>query len=162
MKRNLVIATLVAVLFATLNAGPIPAARAWGSGGCSNAGVAGSFGYSYTGTLILPTGVVPAAAVGRYASDAAGNLNGSQTRTVGGGVAQETITGKLSVNADCSATLLAKVYQGGVFQRSAVIALQYDDNASQARGIFESLILSNGTNVPVVITIEGKRLFHGE
>jgi hypothetical protein len=40
-----------------------------------------------------------------------------------------------------------------------VLALVYDNNQKQARGIFQSLTLPNGTNVPVVITIDLARVF---
>ena len=49
---------------------------------CSNASVAGDWGYSYTGTIFTPGGALPGASVGRYSQDEAGNVTGSQSRCV--------------------------------------------------------------------------------
>jgi hypothetical protein len=43
-------------------------------------------------------------------------------------------------------------------QRTAVIALVYDQSLNHVRGIFQSLTLPDNTNVPVVLTIDGDRL----
>ena len=44
-------------------------------------------------------------------------------------------------------------------QRTAVLALVYDGNTNHARMIFQSLTLPDGTNLPVVLTIDANRLF---
>lgn len=126
---------------------------------CSNASAAGNWAYTYTGPLILPTGAVPAASVGRYTQDAAGNIAGSQTRSVGGDSGVETIAGTVAVNKDCTATANINVYQDGQLQRTAVLALVYDNDGNHARMIFQSLTLPDGTNLPVVITVDANRLF---
>jgi len=46
----------------------------------------------------------------------------------------------------------------GQLQRTAALALVYDNNGNHARMIFQSLTLPNSTNVPVVITIDANRL----
>ena len=46
----------------------------------------------------------------------------------------------------------------GQLQRTAVLALVYDSNENHARMIFQSLTLPDGTNVPVVLTVEANRL----
>jgi hypothetical protein len=56
-----------------------------------------------------------------------------------------------------SATI--NVLVNGQLQRSAGLALVYDNNKNHARMIFQSLTLPDGTNAPVVITIYGNRLF---
>src|SRR5260370_39203634 len=71
---------------------------------CSLAGVAGKWGYTYTGSIILPTGRVPVAAVGRFTLDADGNLSGTQTRSNGGVSAQGTISAKVTMKANCTET----------------------------------------------------------
>jgi len=71
----------------------------------------------------------------------------------------EDISGSVSVNGDCSATATIDVLTNGQVTRTAVLALVYDDNQKKARGIFQSLTLPNGTNVPVVITIDFARVF---
>jgi hypothetical protein len=129
---------------------------------CSLASVAGKWGYTYTGTLILPTGTVPVAAVGRFTLDASGNLTGAQTRNNGGISSQETITARISVNADCTGTGNFNVYQSGQLVRTAALAFVFDDDSRELRGIFESLTLTNGPSLPVVITVEAKRIFTTE
>lgn len=161
MKRNLARTKLVVLSVVTLCMSLAPAANAENNGSCSAANVAGKWAYTYTGVLILPTGAVPLASVGSFTQDATGNMAGSQNRSVGGASAQETVTGTITVNGDCTGTLDANVYQSGQFVRSAVIPLVYDNNRKHFRAIFQSLTLPDGTNLPVVITIDGTRLSSG-
>ena len=125
---------------------------------CSLANTAGDWAYTYTGTIFTKNGPVPAAAVGRFHQDAAGNITGSQTRSVAGNSAVEEISGTASVNSDCTATATINVLVNGQVQRTAVIAAVYDNDRNHARDIFESLTLSDGTNVPVVLTADLQRL----
>ena len=161
MKRNIARTTFVIISVVTLCMSLASAAYAEDNGSCSTETVAGTWAYTYTGTLLLPTATVPAAAVGSFTEDEKGNFAGSQNRSVGGVSAQETLTGTITVNADCTGTLNANVYQSGKVVRSAVIAVIYDNNRRHLRAIFQSLTLPNGTNVPVVITIDGMRLTSG-
>jgi hypothetical protein len=126
---------------------------------CSLSGISGSWAYTYSGTIFTPAGPVPAASVGRFSQDAGGNVTGSQTRTVAGASGVEDISGSVSVNGDCSATATVNVFVNGQLIRSAALALVYDNNQKHARGIFQSLTLPNGTNVPVVITLDFARVF---
>jgi len=160
MKRNLAVAMFVATLFATLNAGPTPA-RAMEGGGCSVASVAGDYGFTYNGTAILPTGTVPVAAVGNYSTDAAGNFVGTEINSLGGTAAFQTILGNITVNRDCSATLVAKVYQAGTLVRTSFVHLQYDNNARDTRIIFQKVVLPDGSTLPVVITGDSRRVSQG-
>ena len=89
MKSNSARTTLTILSFAVLLATLAPAADA---STCTMASVAGNWGYTYTGTLILPTRPVPVAAVGRYTVDLNGNISGTQTRSVGGDTAQERLS----------------------------------------------------------------------
>jgi hypothetical protein len=66
------------------------------------------------------------------------------------------------VNRDCTATATINVLVAGVLQRTAVLALVYDTNTNHARMIFQSLKLPDGTNIPVVITIDANRLISKE
>ena len=50
------------------------------------------------------------------------------------------------------------VYVDGALQRTAVLAFVFDSNQNHARMIFQPLTLPDGTNVPVVITLEANRL----
>ena len=158
MKRNLARAILGTLFLAAL-VSLAPAAQAHG---CTMSDVAGKWGYTYTGTIILPTGAVPAAAVGRFNLDAMGNISGTQTRNVGGSVAEETIKGTGTVNADCTATYKVDVYDGaGNLLRTAVLASVFVDNATELRAMFASLVLPSGASLPTVITVNGKKL-HSE
>jgi len=126
---------------------------------CSNVETAGNWAYTYTGTIFSPSGPLPAASVGHYRQDAAGNINGSQARSVAGASGLEDISGTVSVNKDCTANATIEVRFKGQLQRTAALALVYDNNSNHVRTIFQSLTLPDGTNVPVVITIDGNRLF---
>jgi hypothetical protein len=158
MKRIVAQTTFAVLLLMTLHLFLAPPMRAQDDNACSNASVAGKWGYTYTGTVILPTGGVPVAAVGRFTLDAAGNLSGAQTRSNGGISSQETISAKVTVNADCTGTGSFNVYQSGQLVRTAVLALVFDDGARELRAIFESLTLVNGPTLPVVITVQARRI----
>jgi hypothetical protein len=156
MKRKFARTTLL-ISVAALCLGVAPAVH--GAETCSNAKAAGQWGFTLTGTLILPTGLVPGAAVGRFRVDAAGNVSGTEARNVGGGFANETITGSWTVNSDCTVTLNVNIYESGVLVRTSVLAGVLVDNSSKIRAVQESLALPDGTTIPVVITVEGNKLF---
>jgi hypothetical protein len=136
-----------------------PAAQAHNRS-CSQAGAAGEWGYTYTGTIFHPTaGAIQTASVGRFSQDAEGNMSGTQTRSVNGSVAVETIKGTGTVNHDCTATYKVDVYDGaGNLLRTAVLAAVFVDNGTEVRAIFASLVLPNGASLPTVITLNGKKL----
>ena len=117
---------------------------------CSNAGQAGNWAYTYTGTIFTQNGPVPAASVGHFSQDSEGNITGSQVRSVAGNSGLEDITGNVAVNRDCTATATINVI---------VNALVYDSDGNHARMIFQSLTLPDSTNVPVVLTIDANRSF---
>lgn len=162
MKRTIIMRAMLATILCATFLSLLPTARAQDDGVCSNATVAGKWGYTYTGTVLIPTPTgtlpVPVAAVGKFTLDADGNLSGTQTRSNGGASAEETITAKVTVNADCAGTGAFTVYQSGLPVRSAVLALVFDDDSREIRGIFESLTLTNGPSLPVVITVNAKKI----
>ncbi|MDQ6825503.1 MAG: hypothetical protein M3007_08600 [Candidatus Eremiobacteraeota bacterium] len=159
MKRGLVATALVAILLTAFSLNPAAPARAFGAGGgCSNASAAGNWGYTFTGTLFPPTGPVQVAAVGKFTQDAAGNFVGSHSRNAGGIFGKEVVKGIIAVDSDCSATAIINVYHAGVLNRSGVIDFVYVDNSREVRGVFEGVVLANGTKLPVVVTFDGKRL----
>lgn len=161
MRRTFFPTTFATILCATLLS-LVPTARAQDNAVCSNVTVVGKWGYTYTGTLLLPTPTgtlsIPVAAVGRFTLDIDGNLSGTQTRSNGGMSSQETLTAKITVNADCTATGNFNVYQSGQLVRTAVLALVFDDDSKEARAIFESLTLINGPTLPVVITVQARKI----
>ena len=158
MKHTFSRTPLAIILFATFCLSLAPEMRAEDEGHCSNDTVAGKWGYSYTGSLILPTGAIPVASVGRFTLDAEGNLSGTQTRSNDGSSSVETITATLTVNADCTGTGNLNVYDSGQLVRSAVLAFVFVDGSKEFRVIFESLTPTGGPSLPVVITANGKKL----
>lgn len=129
---------------------------------CSTASVAGTWGFTDTGTAILPTGPVPFAAVGTITGDAHGNLSGTQTTSLGGRVSKETFKGTGIVNSDCTGTATFSVYDesGTTLLRTATFSVVFVDNAREEREIATSLVLEpTGTQVPTVITGSAKKLF---
>lgn len=155
MKSNIV----RIVFFATFLLGLAAVASAQQGQVCTSYMVAGTWGYTETGTLILPTGAVPYASVGSYTLDAYGNLSGARTASAGGTILKATIKGTATVNSDCTGTLTVSFYdESGKRQGTAdtVKAIVYVDNAKEARMI----IISGG--YPSVLTTEAKKLFHVE
>ena len=125
---------------------------------CSTARAAGSWGATLTGTILLPTGGVPAAAVLRIGADDAGNFSGTEERNVGGQFAHETLTGHWTVQSDCTGTVRASIFQSGVLTRRVVLSVVFDDDSRQLRMVQQSLTLPDGTSIPVVVTLEGRKL----
>ena len=125
---------------------------------CSTATTAGNWAYTYTGTILTANGLLPAAAVGHFKQDSDGNVTGSQTRSVAGSPGVEDVSGSVSVNKDCTATATIDVRVNGQLQRTTVLALAYDNDANHVRMIFQTVTLPDGTNLPVVITIDGNKL----
>ena len=154
MNTNTVRILHFALAIAVLATAPLQAQASQ----CSNATAAGSWAYTYTGTIFTPSGPLPAASVGHFVQDRAGNVSGSQARTVAGSSGIEDTNGSVIVNADCTASATINVLVNGQLQRTATLALVYDSSGNHARMIFQSLTLPDGTNVPVVITIDANRL----
>ena len=129
---------------------------------CSLSGTAGTYALTLTGTVILPTGPVPIAAVVRVTLDAAGNATGTESRNVGGGFADETLSGTYTVNPDCTGTAAIQFYESGHLVRTSVLSLIFDNNQREVRMVQKSLQLPNGAFLPVVATVAGKRIFSEE
>jgi hypothetical protein len=154
MKHSTILTTLSVLALFVLLAGLTPPAQA---ANCSTATVSGSWGATLTGTLILPTGPVPIAAVLRAEVEVDGTFAGTEARSVGGGYADETLTGKWTVNPDCTGTVIASFFEDGQLVRTSALAVIFDENSKQFRMVQKSLTLPDGTQLPVVITAEGKK-----
>jgi len=155
MKRNMVRTMLLMISLATVCIGVAPAAQA---AKCSTETVAGDWGLTLIGTILTPSGGVPAAAIATATIDKNGTVtNGSEARNVGGGYADETVTGNWTVNPDCTGTLNVNIYESGVLVRVSVVSITFDDDSAELRGVQKSLTLPDGTNVPVVLTLEGRK-----
>lgn len=156
MNRNMCHARLLIFALVALVMSLSPAANA---SRCSIATVAGSWGVTLTGTLLLPTGPVPGAAVAKLNADSAGNITGTEARNVGGGFANETIAGAWTVNSDCTGVVSANIYESGVLVRTVVLSLVFDQSSTEIRMLQQSLTLPDGTSIPVVVTVQGRKLF---
>jgi hypothetical protein len=153
MKLNKTRPTLFLSLF-FLFTGLAPIARA---GTCSTATAAGVWGFTLTGTLLLPSGPAPAGAVGNATLRVDGTIYGTEARNVGGDFANETFKGTYTVNANCAGTLTAHFFEAGQLVRTSVLSLVFDENSTQLRMVQQSLTLPDETQVPVVITVEGRK-----
>ena len=157
MKRNIVwtmffVAALVLVLAS--------AALAQDRFICSSAGVAGTWGTTLTGTQILPTGPVPFASVNRITYDPAGNFSGTQTRSSNGTVSRVTFRGTYTVNPDCTGKKTIRAFDpSGNLLNTAEADFVLVNNAKELLEIFTSVVLANGTSVPVIITGHSIKLF---
>jgi hypothetical protein len=154
MQQNLARQTLTIAFFALLVATMTPAAQA---ANCSAATVKGDWALTLSGTLLLPTGSVPVAAVVRATLNLDGTVTGGEARTVGGEYADETLSGTYAVNSDCTGSATVNFYEAGQLVRTSVLAMVFDDNSKQVRMVQKSLTLPDGTQLPVVILVEGKR-----
>ena len=160
--RNHILRTIA---FAILSLGLAAAASAQTGHTCSLRNVAGAWGYTDTGTLFRPTGPVPFVFVGTFTTDAAGNFMGTQISNVGGAVAQDTLRGEITLDPGCTGLLTVGIYDPAEnLLRTAIWALVYVDDAREIRGVFKSLVLSDGTIVPAIGSSDSKRLSrnHGE
>ena len=155
MKTNFARALLVLAATLVVALAPLQAEASH----CSNATAAGNWAYTYTGTIFTQNGPLPAASVGHFNQDEAGNITGSQARSVAGNSGVEDIAGNVTVNKDCTSSGTINVLVNGQLLRSAALAGVYDNNGNHGRLIFQSLKLPDGTNIPVVITVDANRLF---
>jgi hypothetical protein len=155
MNRNIA-RTLAVLSFAVLLAAFAPAAHA---ANCSLETVAGHWGFTLSGTAILPgAGPDLVAAVGEFEADEKGNGTGAEARSIGGGYADETLSGNWTVNPDdCTGTLTVHIYESGQLVRTSIASIVFDRNSKEVRMVQKSLTLPNGTQLPVVITLEGAK-----
>jgi hypothetical protein len=141
------------------------AAVGWADGGrCSNAGVAGEWGYTKTGTLFHPlAGAVPFATMGKLTLARDGTLSGVNNGSVNGAVSNDVLAGTFHIDADCTGTATVEVYdQLGNLLRTIGMALVVDDDAGELRGLVTSLVLPNGASLRSVITAQAKRVTREE
>lgn len=129
---------------------------------CSNATAAGSWSFTVTGTFFFPSpiGAVPLVNLGIFRSDQSGNVSGSQTRNVGGAVGEETITGTLSLDPDCTGTLIARAFNpsSGALMGTAIAKIVLDDNGRHMQALITVELDSNGHPFPGVVSGAGERV----
>src|ERR1700686_1976115 len=158
MKRNISLTTLAMISLTMLYVGLAPTARAQDERGCSNASVAGKWGFTTNGSVV---GIGPRDSLGIFTLDGAGNLlKGKATSSLNGSVTDETFSGTYSVNPDCTGKLSIQIFDlPGNKILAATLDLVFDNNVRELRAIFTSAVLPNGTPLATVITVQAKRLF---
>jgi len=140
-KLTLMQITLVATIF-TLTTLPALAAS------CSQVGIAGDYGYSFSGFVATPTGTfVPVAGAGKITFDKHGNVSGTQTRSLAGSALDETFSGTYSVNADCTGSFTVVVQPD---TRTSTVNLVWTDDTNGVSAAF--------TNPGFVISVTARRL----
>jgi hypothetical protein len=155
MKHNIARTTVVQIALAMAVVSIAPSAYAQH---CSFAGAAGSYGFSDSGTVV---GVGPRAAVGLLTFNAAGQVQGPVTASLAGGITQTSLFGTYTVNPDCSGTAsFAELDQNGNPVLTATVVVVWDDNMREARFIFTSVVLANGTPLATAVNGEAKKLMH--
>ena len=138
------ILTLLALVATMLTFTTLPAMAA----PCSQFGVAGDYGYSFSGFVATPTGTfVPAAGAGRITFDRHGNVTGTQTRSLTGSALDETFSGSYTVNADCTGSFTVVVQPD---TRTSVVNLVWTDDTNGVSAVF--------TNPGFVIAVTARRL----
>ncbi len=162
MKRNFRSTMLVILFFAAFDMSMAPTAQAQDEGGCSNAAAAGKWGFTTAGTVFLASGPAPVVVVGSFKLDAAGNLEGTQTRSLNGlPVNRETISGTILVNSDCTATAAISVFHSGVLNRTSTLDLVFVENLRGVRGVFTSATTAGGVSIGTVLTFDGNKQLTG-
>jgi hypothetical protein len=144
------------ISFVALLTGLAPAAHA---AKCSTATAAGIYGFSDSGTVV---GVGPRAAVGQLTLDAAGNIKGTVTASLAGGVSSTTVSGTYAVNPDCTGTTSFGEYdQSGNLILTATVDIVWDDNMREIRFLFTSIVLADGTHLMSVVNGDARKLVSG-
>ena len=122
---------------------------------CSLARAAGKWSFTDQGTVL---GIGPRTAAGVLTLDGNGNvLNGVAASSLNGTIASETLSGTYTVNPDCSGTFDAKIFSGGAELFEVTLFTAYDSDMREIRAVFTSVVAPNGTVLPTVIHLEGRK-----
>ncbi len=150
-------------LFATLVMSLAAVAGAGDRGTCRSTAVVGTWGYTLTGYVILPSGPAPFATVGRVIFHVDGTISGTQIASLGGQVSEDTILGTWEpTDPDGIFTFSVGLYDDkGNLLRTADWAGVHVDSGRESRAIMTSLVLPNGTSIPAIVTLNAKRLYPG-
>lgn len=119
------------------------------------ASAAGAWGFTDNGTVL---GIGPRTAVGVFTLDKHGNLtNGTATSSLNGTVAEETFSGTYTINSDCTGTVSVKIYSGSTELFAVTLNTVFDDNVTELRGLFTSIITPGGVSLPSVVGLQAKK-----
>ena len=158
MKSNITRTTFLILFVVTLCLSLAPAGQAQNNGTCSNASVAGTWGFTTNGTII---GIGPRDSLGIFTLNGAGKLvNGKATASLNGNITDETFSGTYTVNPDCTGKFAIDIFDlSGNKLLTATLDLVFDDNVKHLRALFTSAVVPNGPALSTVITVDAKRLF---
>jgi hypothetical protein len=163
MKRQ----SVRTVCFAALAIG-LAAVAAAQDRGCSNASLRGTWAYTETGSVIVPTGpgttmTVLAAATGTYTFDGDGEFTGDQYSSANGTISHDTKQGTYTMNPDCTGMLdLWVTNQAGVLARHSMWSIVIADNGREMRSIMTSMLaLPSNTPLSPIMTMTATKLFPG-
>jgi hypothetical protein len=154
MQQNPFYRTLTIISFGLLVSALVPAAQA---ATCSAATVKGDWALTLSGSLLLPTGPVPVAAVVKATLNLDGTVKGGEARNVGGQYADETLSGTFTVNADCTGSATVNFFEDEQLVRTSTLTMIFDDNSKEVRMVQKSLVVPKDTTLPVTILIEGRK-----
>lgn len=153
MKYKVARTIVRSILFSMAVASLVPAAYA---AQCSPEGVAGNYGFSDSGMVI---NLGPRAAVGLVSFNTAGEVHGQVTASLNGGILQTTLSGTYTLNPDCSgAATFGELDQAGRLVLTATVTLVWDDDVREARFLFTSVVLANGTSLPTAVNGVARKL----
>ena len=154
MKQNAAPITVVVVAFAMAVLSMVPSAHAQQ---CSSAGALGTYGVSDAGKVV---GIGPRAAVGFLTFKASGKIDGSVTASLNGGISETTLSGTYKVNPNCTGTASFDEFdQSENLILTATVSIVWDANMREARFIFTSIVLADGTTLETVINGDARKLF---
>ena len=152
MKSKIARTGMVSLFAVVLTMGMIAPAHA--DDKCSLARSAGKWSFTDQGTVI---GIGPRTAVGVFTLEGNGNFQGLATSSLNGTIADEIISGTITVNPNCTGTLSGEIFVSGVELFAVTINLAFDEDMKQIRGIFTSAVETNGTTLSTVIGLEGRK-----
>lgn len=154
MKQKIGHQKIALAVFAIAFASLVPSAFARQ---CSVAGAVGKYGFSDAGTVV---GVGARAAVGLLTFNQSGQIQGQVTASLNGNVGQTSLSGTFTVNPDCSGTTtFGEFDQNGNLLLTVSVAIVWDDNMREARFLFTSVVLPNGTSLATAVRGDAKKLF---
>jgi hypothetical protein len=152
------------ICIATLMLSVTAVASAQGHRGCTNKSLEGKWGYTETGTVMVP--VMPpttpptytptlAVAVGLYTFDGHGSFSGVQVSSAGGKVSDDTKTGTYTVDPDCTGTFTVEIDSSSGLVRNSVWEFVLVDNATEIRAVMRSTEIVSGLppSVPVPVSL---------
>jgi len=115
---------------------------------CSSGSAAGAYGYTSTGTRI---GLGPVAGAGLVTLGRDGSVDGKQTVSFNGTIANETFSGTYTVNDDCTGQLTVDVVSSiPAFNRTSSLDLVWVNHSDAIHAIF--------TGAGTIITIDGQKV----